>query len=139
MIQEALDADSQIDLRRAHFQFVVAQINEVDLSEIQSLISDVTRVVSEHDATLIEIISSLVICGFGLPNPAGDSPQKRLQLVAALISKVGTNIRIIHGQCDGAYGLLGDRNCLRYTIIVPRLSGILKQLLETPFGLSVEV
>jgi hypothetical protein len=74
-----------------------------------------------------------------VPLPEGNSPDVRRGLVDTLLRENGERIRIVHGECDGAVGLLGPQKRVTYGEVIPGFSGILKTLLETKVGTAVEV
>jgi hypothetical protein len=122
-----------------HFQFVMILIDETSPEEIPAIIAKVVGTLVEKHVTLSNISSSLLVGLLGVPFPEADSPEARLELVAALLRENAERIRIAHGQCEGAFGILGAKGRWTYGEVIPGFSGILKKLLETKFGTAVEI
>ena len=122
-----------------HFQFVLILIDDNNPWEIPGIIREVVGSLLQHGAMLSTLSSSLLVGLLGVPLPQGDSSEARHGLVEALLRQNGERIRIAHGQCDGAVGLLGtDERCI-YSEVIPGFSSILKRLLEANFGTAVEI
>ena len=126
-------------LEAKHFQFVVILVDEADPQEIPAIIGKVVGTLVEKSVTLSNISSSLLVALLGVPFPEGNSPEVRGELVSALLQENGERIRIAHGQCDGAFGILGAKGRWTYGEVIPGFSGVLKKLLETKFGTAVEI
>jgi hypothetical protein len=122
-----------------HFQFVVILADDSNPHEIPGTISAVVACLLQHGATLSNLSSSLLVGLLGVPFSQGDSPEERHRLVETLLRQNGDRIRIAHGQCYGAVGLLGTNERCTYGEVIPRFSAILKRLLETNFGTAVEI
>jgi hypothetical protein len=122
-----------------HFQFVAILVDERNSEEVSATIGTVVRTLLQHEAMLSSVTSSLIVGLLGVPFPKGDSPEARRGLVEALLRENGDRIRIAHGQCDGAVGLLGTKERCTYGEIIPGFSGILKKLLDTKFGAAVDL
>jgi hypothetical protein len=132
-----LRAKQQIEAK--HFQFVVILVDETNLQEIPAIIGEVVGTLIGKRVTLSNITSSLLVGLLGVPFPEGDSPEARRELVDTLLQENGERIRIAHGQCDGAFGVLGAKGRWTYGEVIPGFSEVLKTLLETKFGTAVEV
>src|SRR5271165_914519 len=126
-------------IKGKHFQFVVILTDDSNPYEIPGIISAVVGCLLQHGAMVSNLSSSLLVGLLGVPSPQGDSPEARHGLVEALLRQNGDRIRIAHGQCDGAVGLLGTNERCTYGEVIPRFSAILKRLLETNFGTAVEI
>jgi len=132
-----LRARQQTDVK--HFQFVMILVDETIPQEIPTLIGKVVETLIEKRATVSTITSSLLVGLLGVPFPEGNSPETRRELVKALLQAHAERIRIVHGQCDGAFGTLGAKGRWTYGEVIPGFSGILKQLLESKCGTAVEI
>ncbi|HKM90110.1 MAG TPA: hypothetical protein VJX29_05805 [Candidatus Acidoferrales bacterium] len=122
-----------------HFQFVIILLDDAKPEEVPAIIGKVVSILLQHGAILSSITSSLLVGLLGVPFPKGDSPELRLRLVKALLAGNGDRLRIAHGQCTGAFGLLGTEGRWTYGEVIPEFSGILKKLLGSQFGTAVEV
>jgi hypothetical protein len=122
-----------------HFQYVVALADDTNPEEVPAMTGKIVQVLVEHHATVANIVSSLLVALFGVPFPADDSAGARRELVEALLRKNGNRIRIVHGECDGLVGMIGDDGRWTYGAVIPGFSGILKRLIETKFGTAVEI
>jgi hypothetical protein len=122
-----------------HFQFVIILVNESDFQEVPAIISVVIGTLLQHGAILSNITSSLLVGLLGIPFPNGDSPEVRRGVVDALLRENGERVRIAHGQCDGIVGLLGTKKRCTYGEVIPGFSEILKKLLETEYGIAIEI
>jgi hypothetical protein len=126
-------------LELKHFQFVIVLVNESGLQEVPAIISLVVGTLLQHKATLSSITSTLLVGVLGVPFPDGNSPEARQALVDALLRENGDGVRIAHGQCDGMVGLLGTKKRWNYGQVIPGFSETLKKLLETQYGMAVEI
>ena len=122
-----------------HFQYVVAMADDTNPDEVPAVIGKIVQLLVEHQATVTNIMSSLVIALLGVPFLAGNSAGARIELVEALLRENGDRIRIVHGECDGAVGNFGGPKRWSYGAMIPGFSAILKRLIETKFGVAVEI
>jgi hypothetical protein len=122
-----------------HFQFVVAIADETNPDEVPAMIAKIVDSCVQHHATVSAITSSLVIVLLGVPFPEANSADARRGLVDALLRENGSEIRIVHGESDGAVGDFGGPKRWTYGALIPGFSGILKKLVEAKFGTAVEV
>ena len=122
-----------------HFQYVVAMADETNPDEVPAMIGKIVQVLVENHATVTNIMSSLVVALLGVPFQAGNSAGARMELVEALLRENGDRIRIVHGECDGAVGNFGGPKRWSYGAMIPGFSAILKRLIETKFGVAVEI
>jgi len=121
-----------------HFQFVVAIADDTNPEGVPEMIAKIVRTFVQHHATVLDITSSLVVALFGVPYPEDSSAEARRLLVEALLRENNKRIRIVHGECDGAVGMLGGDGRWTYGAAIPGFSGILKKLVEAEFGTAVE-
>jgi hypothetical protein len=126
-------------IQARHFQFLVILVDESNPQKIPATISMVVRTLLQHGAMLSSVTSSLLVGLLGVPFPKDDSPEIRRGLVEALLRENGDQIRIAHGECDGAVGLLGTRERCSYGEVIPGFSATLKKLLEIKFSTAVEI
>ena len=122
-----------------HFQYVVAMADDTNPDEAPAVIGKIVQLLVEHQATVTNIMSSLVIALLGVPFLAGNSAGARIELVEALLRENGDRIRIVHGECDGAVGNFGGPKRWSYGAMIPGFSAILQRLIETKFGVAVEI
>jgi hypothetical protein len=122
-----------------HLQFVVALADDTNPQEVPAMISKVTDALLRHHVHVLQITSSLFVALLGVPFTEGNTPEVRRELVDALLRENGERIRIVHGECDGAFGMFGGQARWTYGAVIPGFSGVLKKLLETKFGTAVEI
>jgi hypothetical protein len=122
-----------------HFQFVVILADDANPHEVPAIISTVTGMLIQHRATVLNLVSSLLVGLLGVPFPEGNSPEARQDLVDALLRENGGRIRIAHGHCDAPFGMFGGPERWTLSAVIPGFSEILKKLLETEFGSAIEV
>ena len=122
-----------------HFQYVVAMADDTNPDEVPAVIGKIVQLLVEHQATVTNIMSSLVIALLGVPFLAGNSAGARIELVEVLLRENGDRIGIVHGECDGAVGNFGGPKRWSYGAMIPGFSEILKRLIETKFGGAVEI
>lgn len=122
-----------------HFQFVVALADDSNPQEVPARVGEVLEIFVQHHANVSHITSSLFVALLGVPFPEYDSAEARRELVDALLRKNGDRIRLVHGQCDGAYGAFGGPERWTFGAMIPGFSGILKRLIETKFGTAAEI
>ena len=122
-----------------HFQYVVAMADDTNPEEVPAMTGKIVQVLVEHHATVANIMSSLLVALLGVPFPADNSAVARRELVEALLRENGARVRIIHGECDGAVGNFGGSKRWSYGAMIPGFSAILQRLIETKFGVAVEI
>jgi hypothetical protein len=122
-----------------HFQFVVALADDTNPQEVPTLISKVMGTLAKNRVNISSITSSLFVALLGVPFPEGNSAEARRELVDGLLRENGDRIRIVHGQCNGAFGTFGGHGRWTHGAVIPGFSGILKKLVETKFGTAVEI
>jgi hypothetical protein len=122
-----------------HFQFVVILADDTFPQKAPAIIGSVTNTLVNHRANFSNATPSLFVALLGVPFLEGNSAEARRGLVGALLRENGDQIRIVHGECDGAVGMFGGHRRLTYGALLPGLVGILNKLLETKFGTAVEV
>src|SRR5271154_1617560 len=121
-----------------HFQYVVVIADDTYPEDVPATISKIVDMIVQRRATVSDITSSLVVGLLGVPFPEDNSAEARRGLVDALLREIGNRIRIVHGECDGAVGMLGGDGRWTYGAAIPGFSGILKKLVEAEFGTAVE-
>jgi hypothetical protein len=122
-----------------HFQFVVMLADDKNPQDVPAMISRVISTLVQHRANVSNITSSLFVALLGVPFPEGNSAEARRRLVEALLRENGDQIRVVHGECDGAFGTFGGHGRWTYGAVIPGFSGILKKVLETRFGTAAEI
>jgi hypothetical protein len=122
-----------------HFQFVVALADDTNAQAVPALISNVVATLVQHQVNITSITSSLFVALLGVPFRDGNSIEARLELVDALLRENGNRIRIVHGQCDGPFGMFGGHGRWTYDALIPGFSDVLKKLLGTQLGAAVEI
>jgi hypothetical protein len=122
-----------------HFQFVVILADDTNPQELPSMISNVMSTLVQHRANITNITSSLFVALLGVPFPENNSAQARRELVDALLRENGNRIRVVHGECDGPFGMFGGGGRLSYGGLIPGFSAALKKLLHAEFGTAVEI
>ena len=122
-----------------HFQFVVILADDTYPQKSPAIISAVMGTLVERRATVLNAMPLLFVALLGVPFPEGNSAEARRGLVDALLRENGDRIRIVHGECDAAFGMFGGHGRWTYGALLPGLAGILKKLLETQLGTAVEI
>jgi hypothetical protein len=121
-----------------HFQFVVILTDDTDIQEFPATISAVMGTVARHHAIVSNSTALLLVAVLGVPFPEDNSARARREFVDALLQEHGDRIRVIHGECDGPFGMFGEPGSSIYGAMIPGFSGILKRLLEIRPGAAVE-
>lgn len=122
-----------------HFQFVVLLADDTFPQKAPAIISAVMGTLVEHRANVSNVTPLLFVALLGVTFPEGNSAEARRRLVDALLRENGDRIRIVHGECDGAFGMFGGHGRWTYGALLPGLAGNFEKLLETRFGTAVEV
>ena len=122
-----------------HLQFVVALADDTNPQDVPAMISKVTDTLLRHHVHVLQVTSSLFMALLGVPFTEGNTPNTRREVVSALLHENGERIRIVHGECDGAFGMFGGHARWTYGAVIPGFSGILNKLLETKLGTAVEI
>jgi len=120
-----------------HFQFLMILVADEKPEDVPAIIGAVMSTLGRHHAN-ISVTPPLVVALLGVPFPESNSSEGRQELVEALLREKGKRIRIAHGQCDGAVGMLGGDGRWTYGAVIPGFTGILEKLLEADFGTAVE-
>jgi hypothetical protein len=122
-----------------HFQFVVILADETDPRKLPPIISAVMDTLVQHHATVIDIVSSLVVGVLGVPFPDGNSPEARRELVDVLLREHSNQVKMAHGECGAPVGMFGGQKRKTYGAFIPGFSDILKKLSEAKFGSAIEI
>jgi hypothetical protein len=122
-----------------HFQFVVILADDTHPQKAPAIISAVMGTLVEQRATVLNAMPLLFVALLGVPFPEGNSAEARRGLVDTLLRENGDRIRIVHGECDAAFGTFGGHGRWTYGALLPGLGGILKKLLESKLGTAVEI
>ena len=119
------------------FQFVMVGLEDLPPGEAERLAQDVCEVFESHEGEVSSISSFLIIGYFGLLW-SKNSPSAREAVVAGLLRKNATLIRIAHGQCTSLAGILGSKQRFSYEGLIPGLQEIREKLSQTAFGTAFE-
>ena len=121
------------------FQFVVILVEDTNPEQVPAMIDGVMRTLVQYHANISNVLPPLIVALLGVPLLESNSPEKRRELVDALLRERGERIRIVHGECDGAVGFFGGAGRWTYSAVIPGFAEILKKLLEAKLGAAVEV
>jgi len=124
-----------------HFQFILILLDDTKPQDAPVVISGVLGTLTQHHATITNNTPSLLIGLLGVPFAEGNSQEARRNLVQALLQDHGDQIRIAHGECDGAFGMFGSNERYErsiYGAVIPGFTGILKKLIATELGTAIE-
>lgn len=135
-VKAALSGDvmARQPLTSAHIEFVLAFVGGDNPEEISERVVKVVEIAGTHQAVIHGSIGSLVIMAFGTLRFASPQAGGRLSLVEHLSRELSSGVKIIHGAADGHYGLIGGKNYMSYTFLMPRFDAILGALSEVEFG-----
>ena len=133
--RENLAPPSLID---AQIDFVLAFVRDENAAKVSERIATVVSLAVAQHAAVYNVIGALVIMAFRTVR-ATPAPEKRRALVAALREQLAADVKIVHGQAQGTYGIFGRDTGMCYTFLVPKLDRILATLAVLDFGEAHEV
>jgi hypothetical protein len=81
----------------------------------------------------------LIAVYFGAPIREPNSRQKRKDLVIQLAESLGSDLAVIHGECNCPVGIIEDEKRASYTALLPEYRTKLAELASLDFGQVREV
>jgi hypothetical protein len=130
----ALSADN---LQSKHFQFIVIQVDGTEPETLSVAIDHICDVFTENNVTP-DFGGGFAIGYLGARDPELDSPELRFKIVNSLLARLGDQIRIVHGECTGHFGVYGSSLQFTYGAISPRFSEIVDELTRMHDGTATE-
>src|SRR5262249_36509320 len=121
-----------------HFQFVVILVEDTNPEQVPAMINAVMSTLVHYHANISNVAPPLIMALLGVPFLESNSPEKRRELVDALLRENSERVRIAHGACDGAVGIFGGDGRRTYSAVIPGFAEILQKLLPAKFGAAIE-
>jgi hypothetical protein len=121
-----------------HFQFVVILLDDTNPEQVPRTANAVTATLLQYCANISNVSPTLFVALLGVPNPEGNSPEVRRELIHALLRENGKRIRIAHGECDAPAGMFGSHGRWTYGAVIPNFATLLSTLLQTHPGTATE-
>src|SRR5262249_35273707 len=104
-----------------HFQYVIINLNERMLDELNDAILSIGNIVYNNHATHFNVTKADMAAFLGYPFPEYDSPELRAKLVSALLHEYGASVRLAHGQCKGKVVNMGSDLRSNFAVSIPKL------------------
>jgi hypothetical protein len=129
----------KLDMKAATIHFVLFQVSDDDLGNIQALLSRAIDIALEFEG-MVDIFSSTLMATFGYPRiahsryPNEDFESLSMGLAAKLVEDMGRDVRAVYGSAEGAIGNLGNQRRFSYGPAIPGFHRILAHLGELDFG-----
>ena len=127
----------ELSPREGDFGFVVVQVAEGDLHRTRGLVAKVVDLAVSHKAFVGQIISSVVMCHYGVIQNTDLSPMP--QFVSALHEQFGPDVRVVHGTFHGLFGNIGSNVRFSYGPVFPDTTRIFSELTSLDFGEQKEL
>jgi hypothetical protein len=124
---------------KKHFQFIVIEVDGSEPETVSATLARIYDIFGEHQATYPSIAGGLLISCLGTFYPEMDSPELRTRIVNTVLSRLGDKVRIMHGQCDGIFGIYGSTLRSQYDAIIPGFTEIHDELRQMDYGTAKEV
>ena len=129
------DGEKGLTLKQARVEFILVFVRDDVPSEVSERMGAVMDTAKAARATIHDVIGALVVMAFGTHPALGTNDGSRASLVDALRSKLGADIKIVHGAADGQCGLFGsERGIMTHSFLVPHFDKILGSLSRLKFG-----
>jgi hypothetical protein len=113
--------------------------DDTNPDEVPPMISNVMATLIQHRANITSVMSSLFVALLGTPFPENNSAEARRNLVGVLLQEHGDRIKVVHGECDGTFGMFGGGGRSTYGAVIPGFSRALNKLLEIKLGTALEI
>lgn len=125
-----------------HFAYVLLQVRDAELDKLPERLSSAIEILTRRDGFVADMMSSVVLCVFGLPLIDEDPETSRNQqakAVARLVSELGTDVRLIYGVVQGLAGDVGGPSSPSFGVLLPDVASKLKALFALEFGKAAQV
>ena len=123
------------EMKEARARFLLFQVRDGSLGNIRDLLDRATAVAMDSGGIIDCSMSSMALVTFGIIAPPEGNPEdQQSRAAAALIEKLGTDIRVLYGRAQCLHGLTR----LSYSVLLPEFSAYMKRLLEMDFGTSLD-
>ena len=129
------DSDQTTQLRSGKIEFIFVLVRDNLTADVADRVAEVIEIASKLQCHVENIVSSLVVITLGtIPfDPHGDR-KTRARVVADLVKKLKSHIKILHGCVRASYGSYGIPRRMTYGTIFPNFSNVLGKLASMEFG-----
>jgi hypothetical protein len=127
----------ELSPREGEFGFVVAQVAEGNPHRTRELVGKVVDLAVSHKAFVGQIISSIVMCHYGVIQNTDLSPMPGL--ISALHDQFGQEVRVVHGTFHGLFGNIGSACRFSYGPIFPDMTRVFVEITSLDFGQEKEL
>jgi hypothetical protein len=127
------------EMTKAEVRFLLFQVRDSSLGDIRDLMNRAIAIAADTGGVIDCLMSSMMLVTFGIIAPPDGIPEdQQLRAVAALIEKLGTDIRVLYGRAQCLHGTVGTDARFFYSVLLPDFGASMKRLLDVDFGTSVE-
>lgn len=128
----------------AVIHFVLCQIADGSHARTKAILGDIVEVAMAEDSVVDWMSGSLVTIAFGIPprlekRSQVEIEQSQLRLIQTILSRFGSEVRLIHGHHEGVVGAMGTTRRFSYTAWTPNFGQALEKLISLPFGSAAEL
>jgi hypothetical protein len=124
-------------LTTRHVNFLLVLVRQ-DSRQAET-IRQVVRIVQERQAMIDSITGTLITIHVGVRIDEPNAKQMREDLIIRLTESLGSDLAIIHGECDCPVGIVGTEDRANYTALLPEYRTTLGELVSLDFGQVKEV
>ena len=124
----------------AEIDFVFVLLKSGDLQKFNSNLEFVQDTALDQNGTILQVLSSLTLIVYNLPVFPEENPQQlRLGFVDILKSKLGDQVKIVHGQATTEVGNIGSERRPTYSAVFSDLGPVIDKLAAIGYGEDAEV
>jgi hypothetical protein len=140
-VEELMNNPSALELKaeKKPIQFVLLFVKESGPDDFKGLIEAVTNDCLKYDAMIETMTATFISALFNVPLEQDNPKGNRIKLVANLSKIYGTNLSIVHGECECFVGNFGSNTRMSYTALIPGYKEIMKKLASLDYGQVLEV
>jgi hypothetical protein len=136
-VGEIVHDQEDLELTIKHVNFLLVMVRQ-DPRQAKT-IRQVVRIVQEEQAMIQSITNTLITVYCGVPIHEPSAGKMREDLVIKLTESLGSDLAIVHGECDCPVGIVGTEDRANYTALLPEYQTKLAGLLSLDFGQVKEV
>ena len=129
-----------IGFETGNIDFIFVLLKSGDPQEFNSSLEDMLDTAVDQNATVMQVLSSLVLIVYNLPVFPEEHPRElRLDLVNTLKDKFSDQLKIVHGSATAAIGNIGSERRMTYSAVFSDLGMVIDKLAAIDYGEDAEV
>lgn len=113
--------------------YLIFQVRGDSPDVMQRHLAQAFEIIMDNDCLIENIMSSIAVATFRTKVATYE------QLLEALHTRLGPNIRVVHGRGEYPRGIFGSQRRLSYGTIFPDITSKLETLFAMEFGTSREI